>query len=67
MTTEPINPLSSRTYLPPCPDCSAEDSAPDEYLCEKCEGAIVVCDCCHVCIKGCDCGHCKVGAYLEEQ
>jgi hypothetical protein len=62
-----MNPLSPKTYLPPCPDCAPDDSSPDEYVCEKCEGVIVVCDCCHVCVNGCECGHCKIGAYLEEQ
>lgn len=61
-----MDPLSPRTYLPPCPDCTPDDSDPEEYLCEDCEKPAVVCECCHIIIRACPCGHCTQGGYFVD-
>lgn len=60
-----IDPLKPKTFLPACTACSAEDSSPDEAVCEKCQGVIVACDFCYLCIRGCDCGNCPTGSHIN--
>lgn len=48
--------------------CELADDAENDngYVCEKCQGDIVICTGCNEILKGCGCGHCYKGATFAE-